>query len=214
VVPLSRFTTGSPDEPTAAGSSQGKSFALSFGLGLIALVGSGLPLQAASQPATEIVATEIASAEIVATGSAVTEQLLPEQKAIGSIATKTIVSDGPANQTPTPQSLTAEPAPLTAGGSETPDDLEIAQALAPAAGGTIQPSGPAEAAAPMASPSPSPAPGSPTPATEPKTPAAAAAAVPPPPLELELSADRQEFDNQLQRFVSTGSVRALIGGGR
>ena len=235
MVPLSRFTTGSPDEPTAAGSSQGKSFALSFGLGLIALVGSGLPLQAASQPVTEIVATEIASAgiagteiasaKIVATGSAVTgsavtEQLLPEQKAIGSIATKTTVSDGPANQTPTPQSLTAEPAPLTAGGSETPDDLEIAQALAPAAGGTIQPSGPAEAAAPMASPSPSPAPGSPTPATGPtpgpatgpKTPAAAA--VPPPPLELELSADRQEFDNQLQRFVSTGSVRALIGGGR
>jgi hypothetical protein len=38
--------------------------------------------------------------------------------------------------------------------------------------------------------------------------------VPAPPLELEIKANRQEFDNQLQRFVSTGSVRALIGGGR
>jgi len=36
----------------------------------------------------------------------------------------------------------------------------------------------------------------------------------PPPLEIELSADRQQFDNQLNRFVGTGSVRALIGGGR
>jgi hypothetical protein len=36
----------------------------------------------------------------------------------------------------------------------------------------------------------------------------------PPPLEIELSADRQEFDNHFQRFVGTGSVRALIGGGR
>jgi hypothetical protein len=57
--------------------------------------------------------------------------LVPEQKAIGSIATKTTVSDGSANQTPAPQSLAPEPATLTAGGSETPVDLEIAQALAP-----------------------------------------------------------------------------------
>jgi len=200
VVPLSRFTTGSPDEPTAAGLSQGRSFALSFGLGVLGLFGSGLPLQAASQPATETVATEIASTEIasteiVATGSDVTEQLVPEQEAIGSIATKTNVSDGPANQTPAPQSFTPEPATLTPGRSETPVDLEIAQALAPQ---------PEPAETPAAGPVPAPSP---------KTPAAAAA-VPPPPLELELKADRQEFDNQLQRFVSTGSVRALIGGGR
>jgi hypothetical protein len=115
VVPLSRFTTGSPDEPTTPGLTQGKSLALTFGLGFIALFGSGLPLQAATLLATETGATEIASTEsaspeianaeiasreIVATGSDVTEQLEPEQEAIGSIAIKTTVSDVPANQTP------------------------------------------------------------------------------------------------------------------
>ena len=123
---------------------------------------------------------------------------MPGQEALGSIATKTTVSDGPANQTPAPQSHTPEPATLTAGEPETPVDLEIAQALAP----QPEPAGTPASGPPAAGP-----------ATGPKTPAAAAA-VPPPPLELELSADRQEFDNQLQRFVSTGSVRALIGGGR
>ena len=241
MVPLSRFTTGSPDEPTAPGLTQGKSLALTFGLGFIALFGSGLPLQAATLPATETVATEIASAEIasteiasaeiVATGSAVTEKLVSEQEAIGSIATKTPISDGPANQTPEPQSLTPEPAPLTAYGAEVTADLEIAQAFDPHPQPIGPPaSGPPAAGPPAAAgsqappspvpmrPAPAPAPGrpSPTPATGPATgpDTAAAAAVPPPPLELELSADRQEFDNQLQRFVSTGSVRALIGGGR
>ncbi len=257
MVPLSRFTTGSPDEPTAPGLFQGRSIAFTFGLGVIALFGSGLPLQAAALPATETVASEIASTEsastkipstesdsgesasgeIVATGSDVTDQLVPEQKAIGSIATKTTVSDGSANQTPAPQSLAPEPATLTAGGSETPVDLEIAQALAPqpetagtpasgppaalppAAGplaGAPPTAGPPAAAGSLAPPSPvpmRPAPISSTPAPGPNTPAAAAA-VPPPPLELEIKANRQEFDNQLQRFVSTGSVRALIGGGR
>ena len=233
MVPLSRFTTGSPDEPTAPGLSQSRSLVLGFGLGVIALFGSGLPLKAASQPATETVATgtvvteilstQIASREIVATGGVVTEQLVPElvpkQETIGSIATKTAVSDGSTNQTAAPQSLAAEPATLTAGGSETPVDLEIAQALAPQPepAGTPAPlSGPPAAVPPAVGPPavgpPAAGPPAPSPAAPgPKTPAAA---VPPPPLELEISADRQEFDNQLQRFVGTGSVRALIGGGR
>ena len=323
MVPLSRFTTGSPDEPTAPGLFQGRSLAVSFGLGVIALFGSGLPLQAASQPLAETVATEtvgtgtistaigstesgsaqfasteststesasaefatresagkeiastqfagrkiasressskessnsqstsreIASTEIVPTGSVGTEQLVPElvpeQEPISSIATKTSVGDGTATQTPAPQALTPEPASLTAGESETPFDLEIAQALAPepAPAGTPAPLsgppavGPPAAVPPVAgppvavppavvppaagTPAPSPAaPGPPAPSPPVPGPAAPglktpAAAVPPPPLELEISADRQEFDNQLQRFVGTGSVRALIGGGR
>jgi len=248
VVPLSRFTTGSPDEPTAPGLPQSRSLAVSFGLGVIALFGSGLPIQAASQPVAETVATEtvatgtvsaeigstesasaeIASTKIVATGSVGTEQLVPElvpeQEPIGSIAPKTSVGDGTATQTPVPQALTPEPATLTAGESETPVDLEIAQAFAPQpapAGAPAPLSGPPAVGPPVAVPPVAvppvavppaagpPAPGPPAPGL--KTPAAA---VPPPPLELEISADRQEFDNQLQRFVGTGSVRALIGGGR
>ncbi len=69
---------------------------------------------------------------------------------------------------------------------------------------------PGLAAIPTASSSPGMAPG---PANAPApTPAASAPVAPP--LEIELSADRQVFDTQLNRFVGTGSVQALIGGGR
>lgn len=161
--------------------SQTWSLAITLGLGVVALGGSALPIQAAALPSAEPV-----PAGAVAPGA-----------------------DDP------------DPAPLMAEGLEAFADLEIAQAPAPQT----------EPAEPLAAPSPVPVPlaprsfgpaprtavspaaqpnPTPPPLQGPNTPAAAV----PPPLEIELSADRQEFDNQRNRFVGTGSVRALIGGGR
>jgi len=292
VVSLSRFTTGSSDEPTAPGLPLSWSHALSFGLGVVALGGSALPLRAADLPATEAVAPGSFSTEIVATASFAPEKLAAKKEATGSTSTRTPVTASTAVEPAAPQTLAPEPASLTADGPEAPADLEIAQALAPqpepswppavgspaptgplappypkppspghlapgptapgplappsprpqsagpmapgpmvlgpmappspvpmqpaplggrpAAGGQSQLGGPPGAGGSTAAPSVTPIHTSAPPAPGAQTPATAV----PPPLELELSADRQEFDNQLQRFVGTGSVRALIGGGR
>ena len=254
MVPLSRFTTGSPDEPTAPGVSQTWPLAITLGLGVVAWGGSALPLQAAALPPSQIAATGTLSPAKVA----------PEK-----VATGTVTPGAKANEstdTAAPQSLAPDPAPLMAEGVAegvgAATALEIAQAPAPqpeavqplavpplaaptpvpvpwaagsfgtapepalspspaplptpprqgvaAPGGMVQPWGPAEAGGPTATPAPAPIrPNPPTAAG-----AATAGAAVPPPLEIELSADRQEFDNQLNRFVGTGSVRALIGGGR
>ncbi|MFN9643969.1 MAG: DUF3769 domain-containing protein [Cyanobacteriota bacterium] len=75
------------------------------------------------------------------------------------------------------------------------------------------------AAAGGAPPSPASAPPDPAPARDAAaTPARAPMASPAPaegiPLELELLSNRQEYDAQLERFVTTGNVTARIAGGR
>lgn len=140
---------------------------------------------------------------------------------------------------PLPTPVLSTPGGSVAGGGSSSPAPEPVIAASPSPAASADAGGDADAAAPPPAAAPGPAPAA---AAETQPVAGPAAAVPPaeasglpatttppqpgsqaspatggnttPPIELELRSDRQGYDAQLNRYVSSGNVSALVAGGR